>query len=633
MDTTPTVPDLSDLAPADALLILPPFAGFSYGGLGVHLLQACAREAGLEARVLYANLHLAGEVGQRTYVDMACDYACTPELFGERFFARAAFDRPALALPEDGSQDERFTGAIAQFGMRLDLARMRELEARAYDWADRMGQAIARCGFPVVGASTTFEQTAAAIALLRAVKRHRPETVTLLGGANCEGEMAQGLASTGAPVDYIFSGESEAAFVELLRELRAGRRPEPRIITSAMRRDMDALPRPRYEEYYAQRERLLKNLGDPAQETYVLYETSRGCWWGELHHCTFCGLNGLGMKFREKSPERVLTDLKALLDDHPTKRVWLTDNIMPTSYFRTLLPRLAEELPGVELFYEEKANLSLDKVMLLRAAGVTHIQPGIEALSTPLLKRMNKGVSAAQNIAMLRYTRAAGVTNSWNLLYAFPGDSAQEYEDVLALMPALRHLNPPQGLGRLRVDRFSPYYDKASEHGVRNLQPFAAYADVFPPGTDLSKVAYYFTADYDTGLEGRKDLVQRLSDEVGRWRDAWDKGTREGPALAVRRARPGLFILVDTRGLGLGPEVTFLDEEKATTVLVGPPGNARAGLEDARVAWAVSHKYGAMVEGRYVPLATASPELLKEFEGEARRISRGLPLPTAGQGA
>ena len=30
----------------------------------------------------------------------------------------------------------------------------------------------------------------------------------------------------------------------------------------------------------------------PDTEPELLFETSRGCWWGERLHCTFCGLNG-----------------------------------------------------------------------------------------------------------------------------------------------------------------------------------------------------------------------------------------------------------------------------------------------------------------------------------------------------
>lgn len=35
----------------------------------------------------------------------------------------------------------------------------------------------------------------------------------------------------------------------------------------------------------------------------LVLEGARGCWWGEKHHCTFCGLNGSLMKFRSKPPK------------------------------------------------------------------------------------------------------------------------------------------------------------------------------------------------------------------------------------------------------------------------------------------------------------------------------------------
>ncbi len=49
-------------------------------------------------------------------------------------------------------------------------------------------------------------------------------------------------------------------------------------------------------------------LADPsvADRIFVPYETSRGCWWGQKKHCTFCGLNPLGMNYRAKSPERAV---------------------------------------------------------------------------------------------------------------------------------------------------------------------------------------------------------------------------------------------------------------------------------------------------------------------------------------
>ena len=39
---------------------------------------------------------------------------------------------------------------------------------------------------------------------------------------------------------------------------------------------------------------------------YALYlEGSRGCWWGQKHPCSFCGLNGRKNVYRYKSAGRL----------------------------------------------------------------------------------------------------------------------------------------------------------------------------------------------------------------------------------------------------------------------------------------------------------------------------------------
>src|SRR5437588_293003 len=83
-----------------------------------------------------------------------------------------------------------------------------------------------------------------------------------------------------------------------------------------------------------------------------------------------------------------------------------TDYIMPHEYFTTFLPRLQEAVPGIKVMYEEKAKLKLEQVRSLVAAWVIEIQPGIEAISTGLLKLMGKGTTAGQNINLLRYAKA-----------------------------------------------------------------------------------------------------------------------------------------------------------------------------------------------------------------------------------
>lgn len=117
----------------------------------------------------------------------------------------------------------------------------------------RTAAAIAKAGIRVVGCSMSFEQTAASVALRNHLKSLAPETVTLLGGANCEGEMARGILSLPVRADYVFSRESEQTFPLLLAELAAGRRPPGPIIEGAPCRDLDALPTPDYSKCFKQR--------------------------------------------------------------------------------------------------------------------------------------------------------------------------------------------------------------------------------------------------------------------------------------------------------------------------------------------------------------------------------------------
>jgi hypothetical protein len=45
------------------------------------------------------------------------------------------------------------------------------------------------------------------------------------------------------------------------------------------------------------------------------------------------------------------------------------------------------------------------------------------------------------------------------------------------------------------------------------------------------------------------------------------------------------------------------------------------------MAWALAHKVGVVLDAhQYVPLATAEPELLQEFEAEVRTTKRKRPL-------
>jgi ribosomal peptide maturation radical SAM protein 1 len=634
--STPGPCSLPFTGDAQVLLIVPPFASVMYPSLAAEILAACTRRAGYCVDILYANLLLAGFLGETTYEQIGNELT---SLVGERFFARAAFGLPPLGRHSDRMFDPIHLFGDAWHDIRgeqyrnlytdtkhlslgrlegMTLERLYKLEQGSTVWVGNVVAAIAARGYRIVGCTTTFQQTTAGIALLNGIKSIKPETITALGGANCEGEMAEGMVSLGSNVDYIFSGESEETFPEFVGEIMAGRRPARQIIAGRPCPDMDALPFLSCKAFFEQRQWLRQPA--PAASVYLSFETSRGCWWGQKQHCTFCGLNGEGMGFRQKSPNRVIEELRALVAESPTRNITMTDNIMPRGYFKHLLPRLREELPGLQIFYEQKANLSLPDMITLKEAGITSIQPGIEALSSKLLKLMRKGVDARQNLLLLRYARITGVRLIWNLICGFPNDLIDCYRETLALIPLIVHLQPPSGLWHLSIDRFSPYFFEPSAHQVQNLRPLPVYRDIFPESTDFSKIAYHFLGDYPCDTHRYIDLVQRLSVAVRKWGREWEKPYGARPELKLGQ-RQGRITLLDTRGLPGTDEARNIEADEAKLLM-----NACAWRDSDEEKRAVRDKLAVHVDNWFVPLPVAPLDLFLQLSAERQKPSGSVRL-------
>jgi ribosomal peptide maturation radical SAM protein 1 len=377
----------------------------------------------------------------------------------------------------------------------------------------------------VVGFTTTFMQNVSSLALARELKRRRPELTVVFGGSNCDGPMGHALHRNHRFVDHVVRGEGEYALPALLRHVDAGTPPVDvpglcwwdgdisRANTETRRTVVPAdIPSPDYDQWQAALE------ASPVLE-YVhpklVVEGARGCWWGEKHHCTFCGLNGSSMAFRAKPGERLWEEIDRLVRRHRILDIVTVDNIIDMAYFRDFLPRVVDSGWDLRLHYEVKSNLTPDQLRLLGRSGTVHIQPGIESLGSRVLDLMDKGVSGARNIRTLRECENHALTCSWNLLYGFPGETAEDYAHVVDQLPALVHLQPPSGAHRIQLERFSPHFtDPGLGFGKR--RPAAMYQHVYDlPEDELTDLVYLFDTE-DAGIGGETE--NRLKAAVAQWR-------------------------------------------------------------------------------------------------------------------
>lgn len=603
---------LSVIKGGDILFIVPPFVTVKTPILGPHILQSISQKLGYQAHVLHLNLLLASIIGIDLHERVS--YGQPFWMLGERLFARSAYGlpplgkSPELCLDPAGSvfgnhQEYR----VEEFEYKylnpsdFDLDVFFQAEEVCHSFVEEVTRTIASLHYKMIGCSSNWEQNSCSVALLNGIKKSCPETITLIGGSNCEGEMAEGIASLSDSIDYIFSGEGEIVFTDFLKQYSTGILPPERILFGTPLKELDTLPLPDYESYVVQRDAFL--LNDSSEKWTVGYETSRGCWWGK---CYFCGLNGCDReKFRQKTVKKTLADLEEIHHFYPDKSVIMADKVMPVSYRKELLPTLCEKkdsLPSIT--YEQRSNLSLKDIIHLGNANVITIKPGIEALSSGLLKLMNKGISVRQNILLLRNAASLGIYVDWNMLWGFPGDKASYYEETLEILPLIHHFCPPAVFRHICIDRFSPYFEKAQKFEINNLRPWAVYNMAYPEWAKIPKLAYRFIGDYPGEAHDNIQLIKAISEELTLWKKKWRKSR-----LIITPFGNSHMMIYDNRAIHEKTVTHVVSCEKADEIMTSCKYTGSENL-----TWALEQKLGVVADSWYIPLITAPCELLLKFE-------------------
>lgn len=549
----------------DVLLCSPPVMSVVRPSIGLGLLHAAVAARGRTVETLHLNLAFADEIGLDLNEQLA-DHTPAHLLIGDWIFAGAAGGGgDALQVERHRSEMD----ALLQRRGIIGVPRLRDEVAAPFVAAatERILERRPR----LVGFTTMFQQTMAALAIAARLKREDPGIAIVFGGANCHGPMGGALLRHYPQIDYVFTGEADHAFPDFTDALLDGGAPEsgagwigrggaPSNGTPVA--DLDALPFPDYRDYF----RELSGLREADRVLpSIPFESSRGCWWGQKHHCTFCGLNAEGMAFRAKSTGRVLDELEVLERRHGVLRFAAADNILATRHIRELMPALAlrdPKSPPRNFFYEVKANLNEEQLGRLAEAGVLQIQPGIESLADEVLAIMRKGVDSFLNLRLLRNCRELGISAVWSILHGFPGEPASAYREMAELVPLIQHLQPPTGLSPIRLDRFSPNFEQASEMGFANLRPMGAYGALHSmPPEDLADLAYFFEGTASRCADA--EAVAPLRAMVADWKARWTVETAV-PQLTFVRVATGMLVR-DTRNVAL-EELHYLDSPAAALI-------------------------------------------------------------------
>jgi len=332
-------------------LIYMPWGGAARGSIALGILKQLASRVGVNADIHYLNIKFAEMLGFEFYESISDGEPLMPEWF----FSYALFGLDGLGLMKNSWEDlmsSKFAHKIKQ-----SMEQAGWTDEKRQEVIDLIPRYIDDCltsvdwsKYKMVGFSSTFAQTTPSLLLANRIKDRCPDVKIVLGGANADAEIGLEILKGFDWIDYVVHGEAENTFPRLIQNVFSGNcfekipgvsmRNGSEIIasnnTSMALKDLNESPMPDYTDYVKEVER----LGINKYLTIVLpFESSRGCWWGAKAHCTFCGLNGGTMAFRQKNPNRVYEEIVTISNKYRCLRLDAVDNIIDTGYMDTLLPR------------------------------------------------------------------------------------------------------------------------------------------------------------------------------------------------------------------------------------------------------------------------------------------------------
>jgi ribosomal peptide maturation radical SAM protein 1 len=436
----------------------------------------------------------------------------------------------------------------------------RELEAVS----DRMVNGRDWSAYGVAGFSVCFGQLASTLYFAHRLKTLAPSLKIVLGGSACAADMGKSLLRAFPHIDFVISGEGELPLVHLVRNLGpdTGDRPIepiPGLISrqgeaggTSQVRNLDHLPMPDYGDYFNQVQAI-----HPGQRFLprIPMEISRGCWWRRpmtskrVSGCAFCNLNLQWNGYRAKSAQRVGAELNTLTRQHQVLSVSFMDNLLPPKGLKAYFRKIQELGKQLRLFSEIRATTPPTVLASMARAGMKQVQVGIEALSTSLLGKLNKGTTAMDNLEIMKTCETQGFPDlTGNLILQFPSSDEQDVAETLANLEFAAPFRPLKGIP-FWLGYGSPVWQTPETYGIKRVRNHRFYQYLFPP--EILRHLRLMIQGYQGEVRRQNRLWQPVRDRIAEWGRTYGRlheSPGSEPILSYQEG--GEFLIIRQRRLG-----------------------------------------------------------------------------------
>lgn len=286
----------------------------------------------------------------------------------------------------------------------------------------------------LVGIGSLTHVLKSSIELAKKIKLFDPQIKVVFGGPHATYDWDNLLKLDF--IDYIIVGEAEETFSELCVKLkdnasiedvrgialRTGSGERKKTQFRPLIEDLDKLPFP--ERELVDFRKYIKSYGVLEKSVDVM--SSRGC----TNRCVFCSSSHLFGRWRTRSPENIICELKELIAKYPEIRsINFMDDDFTADKGRVLkLCGLlaAERLNKYNWVCLARVDqLDEEMVQAMRSAGCRRVHLGIESGSPEILKNINKRISLDQARTAVRLLTKAGIEAYSFFMVGHPGETKE----------------------------------------------------------------------------------------------------------------------------------------------------------------------------------------------------------------
>jgi anaerobic magnesium-protoporphyrin IX monomethyl ester cyclase len=337
--------------------------------------------------------------------------------------------------------------------------------------------------FDIVGVGVIggYYQYHKLLKISQAINRSKNRPFFILGGHGPSPAPEYFLNKSGA--DAIIMGEGEISTINLVKAIEnkqplssipgiAWKNSNEIVINPAqpLIKDINTIPWPAYELFEMHYYRLLRMPHCLPTDFIMPVLSGRGCTF----RCNFCYRMDKG--FRPRSSENIIEEIRFLAKNYGITYVAFSDELLMSSKARTI--SLCEDMIKADLKIKWTCNGRLnfatpEVLKVMKKAGCTFINYGIEAYDDQILKNMNKVLTTEIIEKGIKATLAEGISPGYNIIWGNIGETVEtlnkgvefllKYDDG-AQMRTIRPVTPYPG---------SPLFDYAVEKNlIRDISEF-----------------------------------------------------------------------------------------------------------------------------------------------------------------